>query len=113
MQNCSRRSISIISLIITVLIFIQINYITLKIMSFSQVKEVNSQSIQAEKINKQIINTQEVQTAKEEQWNLIIPKINIKATICEGTGQNILINYVGHFTRNTKGGWKYRSNWKQ
>ena len=30
-------------------------------------------------------------------WQIEIPKINLKAPISEGTSQEIMLNYVGHF----------------
>ena len=97
----SKKSINIITLIITLLIFIQVNYITIKIISFIQIQNYNKQTIQVEKSQTSEVNVQN-KVEKEENWNLVIPKLNINATIKEGTGQEVLKDYVGHFTATPK-----------
>lgn len=102
MHIYSRNCINIVTLIITILIFVQTNYITLKIISFKEIQTYNQQTIQTEKS----AISEESQKSKTEQevntWSLIIPKIDINAQIQEGTGQEVLINYVGHFTGTPK-----------
>lgn len=102
MHCYSKRCINIITLIITILIFIQTNYITLKIISFGEIQNSNKQFIQVEKSQITEQNQQAKLALEETNWNLIIPKINVNAEIREGTGQDILMNYVGHFTATPK-----------
>lgn len=98
----SKRCINIITLIITILIFIQVNYITLKIISFIEIQNSNKQFIQVEKSQTTEQNQQTKLAIEETKWNLIIPKINVNAEIREGTTQDILKNYVGHFSATPK-----------
>lgn len=102
MQCYSKSSINIITLIITILIFIQTNYITLKIISFNQIQKSNNQLIQVEKSQITEQNLQSKTIQEETNWSLVIPKLNVNASIHEGTGQDILTNYVGHFTATPK-----------
>lgn len=102
MHCYNKRCINIITLIITILIFIQINYITIKIISFTEIQNSNKQFIQVEK-SKAIEKKDQTNLAVNEIiWNLVIPKINVNAQIKEGTTQDILNNYVGHFTATPK-----------
>lgn len=43
-------------------------------------------------------NNIEVQITNENEWNIEIPKIELKAEISEGTDQEILNQFVGHFS---------------
>ena len=38
-----------------------------------------------------------VEEAKEEIWQVEIPKINLVAPISEGTSQEVMLEFVGHF----------------
>ena len=38
----------------------------------------------------------------EEEWKLIIPKLNLSTTIKEGTSAEIINNYIGHFEETPK-----------
>ena len=38
----------------------------------------------------------------EEEWRLVIPKINISADIKEGTSGEVINNYIGHFVETSK-----------
>lgn len=37
------------------------------------------------------------QTSKQNQWKIVIPKINLEAPIAEGTSSQVMDAYVGHF----------------
>ncbi len=52
------------------------------------------------KINSQRETNNE--TLKEKSWQLEIPKINLKANIAEGTTEEILDMYIGHFEETQK-----------
>ena len=53
-----------------------------------------------EKEIKQFAETEEV-NINEDIWQIEIPKINLVAPIAEGTSQEVMLEYVGHF-ENTK-----------
>lgn len=38
----------------------------------------------------------------QKEWKIMIPKLNIIGTIKEGTNQEVLTDYVGHFTQTSK-----------
>lgn len=46
--------------------------------------------------------TLEKEEVTEEKWSLEIPKINLKADIAEGTTEDILNKYIGHFVESQK-----------
>ena len=48
------------------------------------------------------INSLNSSNLDELVWQLEIPKINLKADICEGTSQDILNQYIGHFEETSK-----------
>lgn len=68
-------------------------------MSFANIYEYKKQEIG--KIQEYKDNTQEeiatIQT--KEEWKIIIPKLEVVGEIKNGTQQEILIDYVGHFTQ--------------
>lgn len=35
----------------------------------------------------------------QEEWKIVIPKLNLAGNIKEGTQQEVLVDYVGHFTQ--------------
>lgn len=43
-------------------------------------------------------NIEEV-SKNQEEWKIIIPKLGIAGNIKEGTQQEVLVDYVGHFTQ--------------
>lgn len=88
---CGKRCISIVTLIIAVIIFIQTNFLTLMIFSLkNNYVQANSS------VTKDTIKEKNAE-AIEEEWRLVIPKINISAEIKEGTSGEVINNYVGHF----------------
>lgn len=92
-MNCySKRCVNLLTFIIAVVIFIQINVLTIIVFNL---KDNSMKTIQTKEI---AVQTQEKKAYKEtEEWKLIIPKINVSATIKEGTGGEIINNYIGHF----------------
>ncbi len=84
MNCCGKRCISIVTLIIAVIIFIQTSFLTLMVLN------LKNNSVQA--------TTQEV----VEEWKLVIPKINVSASIKDGTSGNVINNYIGHFIETPK-----------
>lgn len=84
MNCCGKRCVSIITLIIAVIIFIQTNFLTLMVLN------LKSNNVQA--------TTEEM----AEEWKLVIPKISISAYIKDGTSGNVINNYIGHFIETPK-----------
>jgi len=95
MHNCTNKCISIVTLILAVMIFIQTNFLTLMLFSLS------GNGIKFTK-EQQIIGTQDAVNAsiqeETEEWKLVIPQIDVSSTIKEGTTQEIINNNIGHFT---------------
>lgn len=98
-MNCySKRCINWTTLIIALIIFIQINYITLKIFGMKN----NNNSTVDVKISKLEENLSKINenteiSNKKEEWKLEIPKINLLADIKDGTEGEIINSYIGHF----------------
>lgn len=98
-MNCySKRCINWTTLIIALIIFIQINYITLKIFGMKS----NSNSTVEVKISKLEENLNKINEStgvlnEKEEWKLEIPKINLLADIKDGTEGEIINSYIGHF----------------
>lgn len=91
MNCCSKRCINLVTFIIVVIVFIQVNLVTLMIFNLKN----NSIGVVS---TKETVEEQEKKAYKEiEEWRLIIPKINVSAQIKEGTGGEIINNYIGHF----------------
>lgn len=96
MNCCSKRCISIITLIIVVIIFVQTNFLTLMILNIKN--NIVQANLDVTKYTRKDKNYEEI----NEQWRLIIPKINISAEIKEGTSGEIINNYIGHFGETPK-----------
>lgn len=92
MNCCNKRCINIVTLIIAVVIFIQTNFLTLMILNLKSNSVQANTSIIEEKSSEEI----------EEEWRLVIPKINISAKIKEGTSGEVINNYIGHFGETPK-----------
>jgi len=90
-MNCySKRCINLVTLIISVIVFVQTNFLTIMILNLKD----NSQENVVTKVEQQ--EEKLVEETKEE-WKLIIPKINVDNDIKEGTDGEIINNYIGHF----------------
>ena len=50
----------------------------------------------------QKILVKELEETKEDIWQIKIPKINLIAPISEGTSQEVMLEYVGHFENTSK-----------
>lgn len=93
-MNCySKRCISLITLIISIIIFIQTNFLTIIILSN---RNKTNQNYSEEKTNKMEEYTNTT-SDYEENWQLIIPKIDVSAQIKDGVGADVINNYIGHF----------------
>lgn len=93
MNCCSKRCINLLTFIFAVIIFIQINVVTIMVFNL---KNNTIETIPTKEI---ALENQKKNAYKEtDEWKLIIPKINVSAKIKEGTGGEIINNYIGHFT---------------
>lgn len=94
---------NMIAFIITLVIFVIIN---LGIESFAKDKIVIETTITKELEKIQVINREEETNKTQEEikkmqekniWEIEIPKINLKAEIAEGTTEEVMNQFVGHF----------------
>ena len=102
-MNCySKRCINLVTLILAVIIFIQTNLLMIKLLSMNNKKE-DTQELNSKisKLEEDISKIATKENFKEdllqEEWKLIIPKINITAPIKDGVSAEIINSYVGHF----------------
>ncbi len=93
MNCCSKKCINLLTFIFVIIIFIQVNVLTIIVFNL---KDNGIRTIQTKEI---AVESQEKKAYKEtDEWRLIIPKINVSAKIKEGTGAETINNYIGHFT---------------
>lgn len=87
MKEHTKSYVSLVTLLIALVIFVQTNVLTIMIF------ELKGNT----KLEKEI--TKEEMQAMEEmkEWKLTIPKIDISASIEEGTTEEIINNSIGHF----------------
>ncbi len=120
----TKRYVNIVSLLITIIIYIFLiknnynpNKIDFKIHLISNILkknsvlvELNSNNINQEtkdnsetQNNYTITQTKEnLETTEEKNWKIIIPKISLEANISEGTRKETMDKYVGHFEETSK-----------
>lgn len=123
MINYTSRYVNIVSLFITVLIYIiltktpillnKIDFDTLFISNIFKrsivLVELNANNINQDTEEKNI-NTEDKllpkysneNETKETNWKIVIPKISLEAEISEGTSKKIMDEYVGHFEETSK-----------
>lgn len=113
MSNYSKRKGVLVSVIVSIVIWISLNFILIQFQE-NQKKEVDStfilktsktnvttninENVQSEIEKYEIINNQ----FKSNNWRIFISKINLDAPILEGTSQEVLRRGVGHFTSTSK-----------
>lgn len=125
MISYTKRCVNIVSLFITILIYIfliKLNFVSNKIdfnvnlissifKRSSVLVELNTSNINQEtKDNTEIQNNHFIiQTEKNSQitteennWKITIPKISLEASISEGTRKEVMDKYVGHFEETSK-----------
>lgn len=95
MISYTKRNVFVITLAITVLIYIVISVISSNVFNQDDIITNDETKVTSEE-NK--LETQE----KEEIWQIRIPKIDLIANIKEGTTPNIIAKYVGHFKNTSK-----------
>lgn len=100
--NCSRTTINILSAIIAlfVVIFININFRVSNLYFDIVPTNISIEEYEKEVLNEVItISTEErIDSTLNKEWKIEIPKINLNTSIAEGTTQEILNNFVGHFS---------------
>ena len=110
MSNYSKRKGIIVSIIISLVIWISLNFILIQF-NENQKKEVNTTLVlktsQVNPIKENVEGNIEIDEAVENQykineWRIFISKINLDAPILEGTTQEVLRRGVGHFTSTSK-----------
>lgn len=93
MNCCNKRCINLLTFIFAVIIFIQINVLTIMVFN------LKNNTIETIPTKEVALENQKKNAYKEtDEWKLIIPKINVSAKIKEGTNGEIINNYIGHFT---------------
>lgn len=113
----TKRYVNIVSLIITIIIFISTNQMKnfkININSISNIFKRNSVLVElsSNNINQEtkedtplIENENQNNNITEEKntnWKLMIPKISLEAEISEGTRKEVMDKFVGHFEETTK-----------
>ncbi len=113
----SRKYIDIITLAIVTIIFILINVYQIQTQSnikkvLEQTQTISNQEIILEENNEDEIEIPLIETVVEDDvpkainspnnWSILIPAIDLVAPIKEGTSEEILNQYVGHFEESSK-----------
>lgn len=91
MEHYSGRSINLATLVVTIIIFVQINFLFFQLVNLKQNSTVEVKLGAMEEVKK------EITTKTEEKWELKIPKIQLEANIKDGTEGEIINSYIGHF----------------
>lgn len=124
MINFTKRYVNTVSLIISIIVFVFFNNSVLSVSKINsnnflesnyqknQIEGSSQTNVQAENKNNVIksnvsiakneTKTKENKTKNTVNWQLEIPKINLKAEIMEGTTKEIMDQYVGHFEETSK-----------
>lgn len=103
MINYTKRNVFIITLTITILIYVFISVIWIRpnkneTANYTQ-EEVTVESTQEEVIVQDTQENIEPNENKKHIWQIQIPKIDLIADIEEGTTQKVMSKYVGHFSK--------------
>ena len=116
MIRYTTRYVNIVSLVITIIIYIFLSYFitNLKIFDFKlsfisnllkknivQV-ELNSSNINQETKEDFKIQNNYPNDTKENEWKITIPILSLEAEISEGTNKEVMDKYVGHFVETSK-----------
>lgn len=112
MIRYTKRYVNIVSLIITIILFIFTNQININSISNlfkrnSVLVELSSNNINQEtKEDTPLIENKNqnnnITKEKDTNWKIIIPQISLEAEISEGTGKEVMDKFVGHFEETTK-----------
>lgn len=95
----TNRSINLISFIITMIVFLILNFCFFEMpkKSFENITNMISEQFEKEKDNEKNEEILDEKTLDLGNWYIEIPAINLKAPIAEGTDTNTLNTKVGHF----------------
>lgn len=90
MSNHKHKYFSLVTFILVLFILVQVNFLSVLLIQANQ------------NIDKKVDPKEEIQQEKVKEsnlaiWKVEIPKINVSATIKEGTTEEIINNWVGHF----------------
>lgn len=117
MISYTKRYVNIVSLVVTILVYIFLIHSNLIPQKSEFEKhlisnifkrnivlvELNSNSInQDTKDNSEIQNNYPIIQTEENNWKIKIPTISLEASISEGTGKEVMDKYVGHFEETSK-----------
>lgn len=116
MIRYTTRYVNIVSLVITIIIYIFLSYVltNLKIFDFnlSFISKILKKNIVQVELNSNNINQETKEdfkiqnnypnTTKENEWKITIPILSLEAGISEGTSKDVMDKYVGHFTETSK-----------
>lgn len=102
MFSYTTRNVYTLTIVFTLLIFNILNYFLVNIPNSNETKEiakVEVTKIHFDKLEPKIIEINNIETLsyQEVDWQIEIPKINLVATIAEGTTDEVMNKYVGHF----------------
>lgn len=102
MFSYTTRNVYTLTIFFTLVIFNILNYVLVNIPNQNETKEiakVEVTKIHFDKLEPKIIeiSNKENLLSQEVAWQIEIPKINLKATIADGTTDEIMNKYVGHF----------------
>ncbi|MBR6504900.1 MAG: class D sortase [Clostridia bacterium] len=103
MFSYTTRNVYVLTIFFTLVIFNIINYFLVNISNLNQTKEIGQ--VEITKIHFDKLETKEIKTIsnlgtglyQEVVWKIEIPKINLEAGIAEGTTDEVMNKYVGHF----------------
>lgn len=120
-MNYTRKSLNVITLVSTILVFIILyfiydnisilvikayyqnsNIIYSKTIPIQKSKEITSDVSKASKVKNLQTQRQMIQANKANPWRIQIPKLGLDVHIEEGTNDEILLQAVGHFTETNK-----------
>ena len=100
--NCTRRNVNAISIFITFITFMVMDLICINFVNSTSLNNHNLENGDKSTI---LIDSVKIDNIKnytlpngDTIWSLKIPKINLKALISEGTEDEVLCNYIGHFS---------------
>ena len=105
MFNYTTRSVYILTTIVTLLIFNIVNYFLVNIQNLNETKEISKvivTNIHFDKLELKEKPVEEISNLNNTlnqavSWQIEIPKINLVAEISEGTTDEVMNKYVGHF----------------
>lgn len=103
MITYTKKNVRIITLTITVIIYVVISVIYLKVNNNNTQEEMIRIKSTEENIESTTEEKMEDNAESDEQklpiWKIQIPAINLDANVEEGTTQNVIAKNVGHFTK--------------